>query len=336
MKAAEMRLPSFALHWARELGEDPNSLKRLRGGINNRVFLCGKGAQKWVIKGYEAAHPGQRDRMQAEQQFLQFASQVAPGFTPALIHTDQDRRCVVLENLDGKLFCEGVPPPGEAVTAAVQFIHLLNRESRLARESITTDAAEGFLSLRKHLANVQERLEAMNCDHVKTSDKPIAESLLRKIGSDLGQVEERTHNLIAQGIATDAIRPDQRCISPSDFGFHNAISTKTGVMFIDFEYAGWDDPAKATIDFILQPRVPVVGYGSPLLAAWDPEYRHFVNARCRHLEPILRLKWLCIMLAVLNPARLKHMVDITSANDTNRFISERIERAKSYLRTASN
>ena len=42
-------------------------------------------------------------------------------------------------------------------------------------------------------------------------------------------------------------------LSPSDFGFHNAIQTKDGLKFIDFEYFGWDDPVKLTCDFILHP-----------------------------------------------------------------------------------
>jgi len=330
MKAAEMP-PSFAVFWARELEADPNTLERLCGGINNQVFRCGDGARKWVIKGYAPAQSGQRDRMQAEQQFLQFASEVAPGFTPALIHTDEDRRCVVLENLEGNAFPEGMPPPAEAVESAVRFFDLLNREPRLARESIKLDAAEGFLSLRQHLGNVQERLCAMSSEHVESSMKPIAKVLLKKIHRELAQVEEQTNKLIEKGIVKDAIDPDQRCVSPSDFGFHNAISTGAGIRFIDFEFAGWDDPAKATLDFILQPRVPVVGYGSHLLSAWQPELHYSIHLRCQHLAPILRLKWLCILLAVLNPDRLEQMLSVISGQESAQLISRRLEGANSYL-----
>lgn len=330
IKAAEMP-PSFAMHWARELGAEPNTLERLCGGINNQVFRCGDGTQKWVIKGYAPGQPGHRDRMQAEQQFLQFAREVAPGFTPALIHTDPDRRCVVLENLEGNAFCEGMAPPAKAVESAVRFIHLLNREPLLAREYLTIDAAEGFLSLRQHLANVQERLNAMSSEHVASSAKSIARALLQKIRRELAQVEEQTNKLIEKGIVRDAIDPDQRCVSPSDFGFHNAISTGTSIRFIDFEFAGWDDPAKTTLDFILQPRVPVVGYGSPLLSSWHSELQDSIHARCQYLAPILRLKWLCILLAVLNPDRLKQMLSVVSGQESAQLISRRLENALIFL-----
>ena len=52
--------------------------------------------------------------------------------------------------------------------------------------------------------------------------------------------------------------PRARCLSPSDFGFHNAIRRASGELcFIDFEYAGQDDPAKMACDFLCQPEVPV-------------------------------------------------------------------------------
>ena len=45
-----------------------------------------------------------------------------------------------------------------------------------------------------------------------------------------------------------------RTLSPSDFGFHNAIRRSDDVLiFIDFEYFGWDDPAKTISDFLLHP-----------------------------------------------------------------------------------
>ena len=47
---------------------------------------------------------------------------------------------------------------------------------------------------------------------------------------------------------------EQRTLSPSDFGFHNALRRPDGrVVFLDLEYFGWDDPAKMISDFLLHP-----------------------------------------------------------------------------------
>ena len=43
-------------------------------------------------------------------------------------------------------------------------------------------------------------------------------------------------------------------LSPSDFGFHNAIKPPDGeLVFVDLEYFGWDDPAKLIADFLWHP-----------------------------------------------------------------------------------
>ena len=50
------------------------------------------------------------------------------------------------------------------------------------------------------------------------------------------------------------IKKTRRTLSPSDFGFHNAVRRSDGsVVFIDFEYFGWDDPVKLLCDFIFHP-----------------------------------------------------------------------------------
>jgi len=235
------------------LGASPLSLKRLRGGINNRVFRCGHGRQYWVIKGYapaQPAQPGQHDRMQAEVQFLQFASEAAPGFTPALIEVDSERRCVVLQHIEGAAFPEGVPPSQTAIAEAVEFFRQLNTESKQAREYIQLDACEGFLSMKDHIGNVRERLQSMTSRHLDPELRLQAATLLQQLYCELAHAEERISKVINQGIVTDVIDQDKCCVSPSDFGFHNAIRTASGTRFIDFEFAGWDDPVKALVDFI--------------------------------------------------------------------------------------
>lgn len=290
--------PEFAKHWAKELGSSEKSLVQLQGGINNRVFRCGEAHNQWVIKGYSPLELNQRDRMQAEVDFLRYSAKVAPNFTPELIHSDPELRCVVLEHLDGKPFPGGVTPPEEAVNTAVEFFRRLNAETEAAKRSIHMDAAEGFLSLTEHLDNVHFRLGGMECNHLPAEAKPEAERLLAILRSEIERVREITFSQIASGEIVDAISPDSRCVSPSDFGFHNAIQTCTGVRFFDFEFAGWDDPAKSQIDFYLQPKVPTKSCLNFLFPTSNGELpRYFLMFK------ILQLKWYCIRLSFLKPKR---------------------------------
>ena len=89
-------------------------------------------------------------------------------------------------------------------------------------------------------------------------------------------------------------------VSPSDFGFHNALKTPDGrTRFFDFEYAGWDDPARMLCDFFCQPAVPapldyLVRFAASVSA--DSEEPDAMLARIRLLFPVYRIKWCCILL----------------------------------------
>ena len=327
----EENTSSFTEHWASELGASVSTLVRLQGGINNRVFRCSDGNQHWVIKCYAPIQAGQRDRMQAEVDFLRFAAQAAPGFTPELLQVDPERRCVVLEHMDGEAFPEGLPPPKAAVGEAVEFFRQLNAEPRLAQESIHLDAAEGFLSLREHLGNVRERLDGMGYYHLEAPLRPQAKMLLQQLYFQFVNVDERLTNMVAKGMVADAIAPSERYVSPSDFGFHNAIRTATGIRFIDFEFAGWDDPAKSLADFTLQPRIPVTEEPSALLEALHPDKRKNVQKRYASLKPILRLKWLCIIMSFLRTERMEEMLVTCPELNLSRLVQDRLQSAARVL-----
>jgi hypothetical protein len=89
-------------------------------------------------------------------------------------------------------------------------------------------------------------------------------------------------------------------LSPSDFGFHNALISADGrLRFLDFEYAGWDDPARVVCDFFCQQRVPVPfdlfeavveRIGATVIDR--VAYRQRVDL----LLPVYRVKWCCILL----------------------------------------
>ena len=327
-----MNPPPFATHWARELGAKEESLIQLKGGINNRVYRCGGGNTQWVIKGYLAAEEGQRDRMKAEVECLTYAAEVAPQYVPRLIHVDPEYRCVVIEHIDGTAYIEDEAPSLDAIRSAVDFFRLLNSAGKVEKQHIQLDAAESFLRLTDHIENVRERLSKMSTDHLPQEAKKQAVELLRWVQDAADRVSRLVAESITNGTVANSIYPEQRCISPSDFGFHNAIRTKSGVKFFDFEFAGWDDPAKAASDFVLQPKVPVRLHTSPLLTVFNDDTSGEISLRCAVLGPMLRLKWACIMLSVLQVERLDKLLTAHPDTDLNVLMHQRLKRAAAYVR----
>lgn len=287
-----------------------------------------------MIKGYAPLEPGVRDRMQAEVDFLRYAAQAAPGFTPELIHVDPERRCVVLENLQGVPFVDKLPPSNKAIKNAIHFFRQLNHDFAHAQTMIHVDAAEAYLNLNDHLENVCKRINAMQVNHLADEIRGPASELLNSVTCLYNQVHVDLENQISCGFAPAILDRSDCCVSPSDFGFHNAIKTNQGTRFFDFEFAGWDDPAKAVVDFLLQPRVPVSKSARALILRYLEKIQPSVANRVQLLMPILRLKWICIVLSILNPSRLKAMNDVEADLYNNiTFFERRLSDASSLLKT---
>jgi hypothetical protein len=94
-------------------------------------------------------------------------------------------------------------------------------------------------------------------------------------------------------------------LSASDYGFHNAIKTKNGFKFFDFEYFGFDDPIKAISDVLLHPAMSLkkqhrdLYYEKtiPFLKEQDKE----IVQRFNSFFPIFGLIWCLIVLNIYLP-----------------------------------
>src|SRR5205814_4733466 len=94
------------------------------------------------------------------------------------------------------------------------------------------------------------------------------------------------------------ISREARTLSPSDFGFHNMLRRPNGELaFLDFEYFGWDDPAKTVSDFILHPGMELPHslkqqFFAGALAVFSGSPK--IEARVRAVYPLFALKWATI------------------------------------------
>jgi hypothetical protein len=190
----------------------------------------------------------------------------------------------------------------EAIEKAAAFFRALNgpEKHRLARS--LPAAAEACFNVAEHLALIDRRLSRLSAIPETDDASRAAAALCNRLRSHWGTFREHIATAAATreiGL-TEILTMEQRCVSPSDFGFHNALLRANGdLCFIDFEYAGWDDPAKMAADFFCQPHLPV-----------DTSYFEFfcertmgftcgaeaLMERARVLMPAFRVKWSCIML----------------------------------------
>jgi hypothetical protein len=195
------------------------------------------------------------------------------------------------------------------ISQALTFFETLNLISDANHSSYPLYAAEACLSMKDHLNCVNNRMK--NLLQIKT-ETDISQDAFRFIRDELLPLWEHVQRGICSrerdlffNLDTPLSKRDL-CISPSDFGFHNAIENDQGeVIFIDFEYAGLDDPVKMICDFFCQPQVQIPHsfiptFANRVLEGLDHPDIHY--ARLHALLPVHTIKWCCIILNEFLPA----------------------------------
>lgn len=274
-----------------------------RGG-NNRVWRIETADGVLALKVYPRHPEDSRDRLGAEFAALEFLSRHDIDCVPRPLAADRDAGVALYEWIEGG----PVKDPGAAdIDRAVDFAAHLRALSGTKESEELGAASEACLSAAELASQVEgrfERLDAVAADHdalrefLETGLRPIhAEVLARcKAGYD------------AAGWDFDAeIPPPARTLSPSDFGFHNALRRPDGrIVFLDFEYFGWDDPVRLAADFVLHPGMRLTGdnrrrfvRAARTLFAEDGEFPR----RLALLYPLIGVRWCLILLNEFLPDR---------------------------------
>lgn len=278
----------------------PRSLKALAGGRNNRVFEVETGEGSVVLKCYHRDARDTRDRLGAEWRFIEYVWSRGVRTVPKPLAIDAAAGAALYAFVPGrKLAAEEVGL--DAVLAAANFICAANAAPRAV--SSLDAASEACFSLSDHLATMQRRVSRLSSLDPQAPHRDEAAALVRDV---LAPAWARVETAILDGAGRDGIAieselSEQETIaSPSDFGFHNALAAADGSLtFIDFEYAGRDDPAKLACDFFCCPEVPVpLQYRQSFLKTVQQGIGLPVTfiRRADLLLDAYRVKWTCIVL----------------------------------------
>jgi len=299
------------------------------GGRNNRIYKIRSGADQFALKCYHRDPADPRDRFTAETKFLEVVSGAGVTDSPQLLASDAHGGLALLEWIDGTPVAQVTP---SLVDAALAFIERINapRIRRIALRRLNA-ASQSAATISEHSVGLIQRVAALrdrwSCPPDWREPAALAlDRLERCLQAGLGTLDPAPQHPLTGA---------ERVVSPSDFGFHNAIDRGDSVAFIDFEYAGWDDPAKLVCDFFLQPRVPVAwtllrGFTAGIADACRLEHEWLAH-RVASLMPICRLLWACIALNVLDPVHLRRRIAATSPGDTGDLFSVQLALANSFM-----
>jgi hypothetical protein len=265
------------------------AIEPLSGGANNRVFQVSAGRRRWVLKQYFHPPDDPRDRFAAERDYYTCLWTAGVRRIPEPLAWDRDQNLGLFEFVDGRKLTAG-EIDRTRVRAALEFLVETNLKADGSR---LKPASEACFSLAEHYDAVDRRIARL-AEVTDPSAREFIDSQLEPRWREIASLRP------VAGGGRAVLTASERCISPSDFGFHNALLLPDdGLKFFDFEYAGVDDPAKLVCDFFCQPRLPTA------LEHWDYFTGEFASRcgwdeafakRAQLLLPVYQIKWCCIML----------------------------------------
>lgn len=283
-----------------EAGRPPvKAWTALAGGANNRVWRGDSDAGPVLLKAYFYNPSDPRDRLKAERAFYNHAISQGIASVPQPLGWDLNHRLGLFEFVHGeKLTPDQISH--STIVAAATFVCRMNEPSPDTSDLSIPKASEACFSMQEHLETIDRRVRRLlNFEPVDPLSHEAALWIREYLNPAWNEVRKRTE--LRPSIST-SLKPQHRWISPSDFGFHNTLHTKNperGLVFFDFEYAGWDDPAKLVCDFFCHPDIPVpLTFWSDFIhqlatcSRWDP----LASDRAAALLPCYRIKWCCIIL----------------------------------------
>ncbi len=299
----------YSHHTVREIGETLSGevlldVVHTRPGGNNRIFQLIGDNQSFALKFYPAQDEDPRDRLGNEYVFLDFLKNCGIQHVPEPIIRDDTNSCALYSWVEGEAVGEATDKDVEALAWFLIGLQPLKRKPEATRINPASAACPAPDDAFKQLHQRLECLKEAGSEHpslhefLENDFKPKAEEV----------TEQARTALQASGINPErSMAAEKLAISPSDFGFHNALRNENGgLSFVDFEYAGWDDPVKAVADAMLHPgsgmsEAQAEHFRAKMFPVFaiDPKFEERFNA----LYPVYALIWCLIILNEFLPER---------------------------------
>jgi hypothetical protein len=287
-------------------------IEKINNGANSRVKLltCNNG-KKYICKSYYS-RPGEiLNRLEREYNSFSFLIKKGIRYVPKPICQDIKNQIALYEFIEGKPIGKGKINRSD-ITQLCKFIVQLKSISKDFDSKKLPNAAEAYFSIDNIVKNIKSRYNLL--DNVNDTVKVNIE-LKKFLRDDFNKLLNKIYNqynrrsLINQVNLSKELNEKYRILSPSDFGFHNAIKKNNrDIVFIDFEYFGWDDPVKMTCDFILHPKMDITidqkKYFLNKIREIFKDDPNFMQ-RLKLAYPLFGLKWCLIILNEFLPQDLE-------------------------------
>lgn len=285
-------------------GGPPRVLVPIGGGRNSQVYrLEAEDGRCYALKAY-FRHPGDtRDRLAVEFGALGFLWGHGLRCIPQPLAQDAEAALGLYSFVSGT---PPVPPTPADVDAACGFLAEVHALRLAEGAAALPEASEARFSLAEVAVNIDLRLARLAAvDPGLAEESGLSAFLARELLPVWCDLREECRARAGADFSAP-LPAARRTLSPSDFGFHNALRAGPGLVFLDFEYFGWDDPAKLVADFLLHPGMDLDLALRQRFAAriLDQLAIDGLPHRARLAFPLFGIKWCAILLNEFLPGPL--------------------------------
>lgn len=321
------------------IGKKIYSLVNFPHSGNNRSYIITSGnSVKYFTKVYYKDDKDIKRRSMVEYQSLKYLWDKGIRVIPEPIVYDKDNKIAVFEYVEGdRIDIEKLR--SKDIVQVISFIRDLYFLSKDKENENLYSASEACFSVSKIIDNLDTRFNRLFSYAKRNKEKDIYKFLSGKLLPAFERIEKWCREECEKRkISFDGQLPKScRTLSPSDFGFDNCLKRKNGrIVFLDFEYFGWDDPAKMISDFLIHPKINLPDKFKRKFIDGTIEVFHDnrnLKKRLKIVFPLFGLKWCFIMLNEYLPENFQRRVFAAgSLLDKKKICSIQLAKAKLMLR----
>ena len=291
-----------------KIGYKVKNFSNLTTGINSSTFKIEGYEKKYLLKIYNSSKVNPINRLEHENRFLNFLKACKFENVPQIISTNKKENWLLMSWIEGKKITE---VNYDLCKEYLSFLVDIQKFRGIPVAKFILPASEAYFHFKGHIKSINHRIllleeKQQELLNLKEDSFKTLKNFLDKVKSEINYLKLFQND---KNIDMDYILPEEnRIISQSDVGFHNMLLGKNYVYFFDFEYAGWDDPAKLFADLLMQP-----DYNIPIkyLDIFDQYLKDFIfkenynSDRLMFMLKLIRIKWsLIIMNPILNRTEL--------------------------------
>ncbi|SLM30985.1 conserved hypothetical protein [Desulfamplus magnetovallimortis] len=329
-------------------GNNILSAKSLDNGRNSRVWKLTFVDQASPIVGKEYPSNSMDNRKRLEAEWHGFSFLNSNGFT----NIPKPLKCSIKEQIATYSLLPGSPPTIDCIGIneiqnISNFIVDLSHLPIKCKESLKP-ASDACYTLESFPTLIHQRLsrfykEGIYKDLLFTFlEKEFIPTLKKEYKQFCIKKSKYTNQIDQNAKHFDTDIPFTYLIpSPSDFGFHNTLLNKDGALnFVDFEFFGWDDPAKLICDTLIHPGNLIPEKFKSLFLSQVlshiplPEY---VLSRIKIVYGITALKWCLILLNEFIPSNFNRRI-FSKGEELNQteVLNHQMEKARMMLKQVND